>query len=221
VCAVYEVDVSNPEIDQVVTFDASLSHSSSDITDYEWLFGDGNTTSVEDDTITHAYTANATYTVVLTVTSAVGTAALTQYITVGWGANLTIGSSYIGVSFTFDIANAGINETIYFNASASISSSDITEYEWNFGDENMTTGEYETISHAYSTNGTYDVSLKVTSLAGYAEMSIPYAVSVDASSGLDIVGGFWLYAILTTLIAFPSLIAVIVIVRKPRGRIKW
>jgi len=63
----------SPTIDTTVTFDASASTPNGGyITNYSWDFGDLNTTSTPNPTITHVYTAEGTYNVTLTITDSEG-----------------------------------------------------------------------------------------------------------------------------------------------------
>jgi parallel beta-helix repeat protein len=56
-------------VNQTITFDASSSYDLDGfITNYEWNFGDGNTTNTTEETITHLYSSAGNYTVNLTVT---------------------------------------------------------------------------------------------------------------------------------------------------------
>jgi hypothetical protein len=56
-----------------VSFDASSSYDSGgNITDYTWVFGDGNITSVTNPTIEHAYRNVGIYTITLNVTDTNG-----------------------------------------------------------------------------------------------------------------------------------------------------
>ncbi|RJS73842.1 PKD domain-containing protein, partial [Methanophagales archaeon] len=66
-------------------------------------------------------------------------------------------------SFTYTPENATVNETITFNASSSYDpDGNITNYEWDFGDGNVTNTTEETINHSYSEAGSYEVTLTVT-----------------------------------------------------------
>lgn len=59
---------SAPEINEIITFDASASSDpDGEIARYEWDFGDGTYTNETDPTTTHAYNETAIYTVTLTV----------------------------------------------------------------------------------------------------------------------------------------------------------
>lgn len=63
--------------------------------------------------------------------------------------------------FTFSPAAPEINETVTFDASASIDpDGSITDYFWDFGDG--TTGTGVTATHTYASNGSYTVFLTVT-----------------------------------------------------------
>ena len=66
-------------------------------------------------------------------------------------------------SFTYSPENPVVNQTITFNASASCDpDGNITSYEWDFGDGNITNTTHEILNHSYSETGNYDVTLTVT-----------------------------------------------------------
>ncbi len=69
-----------PMVNETITFNASRSESSAAITDYSWDFGDGSVGSGI--TPTHFFNKSSTYTVVLTVTSEVGSATYSQIVQV-------------------------------------------------------------------------------------------------------------------------------------------
>lgn len=74
----------DPIVGETVTFDASASYDpDGTIVSYYWDFGDGTTRTETDPYTTHAYTAEGTYTVSLTVMDNDGlTDTVTQYITI-------------------------------------------------------------------------------------------------------------------------------------------
>ncbi len=71
-------------------------------------------------------------------------------------------------NFTESTHTADVNEVIDFNASGSlpgfngVASVPIANYTWDFGDGNTTTVTGPTITHYYTTNGNYTVTLTVT-----------------------------------------------------------
>lgn len=66
-------------------------------------------------------------------------------------------------NFTYSPLNPVVNQTITFNASSSYDpDGNITSYEWDFGDGNITNTTEETINHSYSEAGSYLVNLTVT-----------------------------------------------------------
>lgn len=69
-----------PVINEVVVFNGSSSTSSADITEFKWDFGDGTTATGASPA--HVYNEAGAYTVLLTITSAVGTSTYTQQINV-------------------------------------------------------------------------------------------------------------------------------------------
>jgi parallel beta-helix repeat protein len=63
----------NPTVNQSITFNASNSRDpDGTITNYEWDFGDGNTTNTTNPILTHSYICGGNYTVTLTVVDNVG-----------------------------------------------------------------------------------------------------------------------------------------------------
>lgn len=142
-----------PGVEQEVFFDASASRPTT--ATLNWNFGDGRTgVGVSP---THRYTLAGTYTVLLVVTNEFGqTATTSRTITV------SASSSAVVASFTFSPVSPGINQDVFFNASAS-RPVDGT-FTWNFGDG--TTGAGVTPSHRYAQAATYSVTLTVTNNSG-------------------------------------------------------
>jgi PKD repeat protein len=147
---------TNPAENQTVLFDASASVGA--IAEYRWDFGDGSSGSGR--TASHAYRTAGTYVVRLTLVDAFGRAASTsQSINVGAGAQPT-------ASFVFSPTNPLPTTNIFFNASASrpAPGRTLTNYQWDFGDGS--TGSGVTPSHAYTSPGSYTVTLVVTDDVG-------------------------------------------------------
>jgi len=122
---------------------------------WSWEFGDGGTSSEQSPT--HTYTANGTYTVNLTVTNAVGTDSETKtnYITVtaapvapvaAFSGTPLSGIAPLAVQFADESAGAP------------------TAWTWKFGDGGTSTDQHPV--HAYAAAGTYTVNLTVTNTGG-------------------------------------------------------
>jgi len=144
--------------DVAITFDGSGSYDSDGGTlTYAWDFGDGSTgTGVNS---THAYTAGGNYTVTLVVNDGEEDSEPN---------NTTADITEINDP---PVADAGpnqtalVNESVTFNGSGSYDiDSNITTYEWEFGDG--TTGTNMTTTHAYEAAGTYTANLTVTDDGG-------------------------------------------------------
>jgi len=70
-------------------------------------------------------------------------------------------------SFTYYPENPLLGEQITFDASSSYDSDgNITNYEWVFGDGNVTNTTHEILNHSYSEAGSYEVTLTVTDNEG-------------------------------------------------------
>jgi PKD repeat protein len=76
-------------------------------------------------------------------------------------------------SFNYSPVDPVVNETIIFNASKTKDPDGvITNYEWHFGDGNVTNTTENTIAHSYSTAGNYTVNLTVTDNDGATNTSV-------------------------------------------------
>jgi PKD repeat protein len=126
--------------------------STGDITDWDWTFGDGGTSTAQNPN--HQYTSSGYYTVSLTVTGPNGsdTETKTDYIHVqeapvaGFTGSPTSGCAPLTVDFTDQ------------------STGDVTSYDWDFGDGGSSTQANP--SHEYTGAGTYTVTLTVTGPCG-------------------------------------------------------
>ncbi|MEM1553195.1 MAG: PKD domain-containing protein [Candidatus Bathyarchaeia archaeon] len=149
-----------PEVNQVVIFDASGSYDPDGyIVSYTWDFGDGNITTTSNKIITHKYSSYGDYSVKLTVTDNDG---LTDDET----ATIHVSQHPIA-AFTFSPPDPLVHELVTFDASASSPDGGvIVSYTWDFGDGNVTTTSNPVITHAYSTYGTFTVTLNVTDSEG-------------------------------------------------------
>ena len=70
-------------------------------------------------------------------------------------------------NFTYYPEKPVVNQSVTFDASSSYDpDGNITSYEWNFGDGNITNTTHEIIKHSYSEAGSYEVTLTVTDNEG-------------------------------------------------------
>ena len=120
---------------------------------WHWMFGDGETSSLQNPV--HTYTATGDYTVSLSVTTDLGMNVLTlsDYVTVTEPvpptANFVAGPTAILTG-----------ETVFFGDLSNPGSRTITAWEWDFGDGQ--TSIEQSPSHVYMVAGLYSVSLTVS-----------------------------------------------------------
>ncbi len=153
---------ANPEsgnIPLVVTF---TNQSTGEITDYSWDFGDGGSST--DLHPVHTFNTAGTYPVVLTVSGPGGTSNVSQPI------NVTAPDAPVA-SFTQDKISGPPPLEVTFS---SLSTGQIDEYAWDFGDGETGTGE--TITHLFKTEGDYNVILRVTGPGGTSTATHPTTV---------------------------------------------
>ncbi len=123
-------------------------------TAWEWNFGDGNTSTLQNPA--HNYTTYGSFTVRLIVTSQFGCK------------DTMLMPGYIHIRRAqIQIPSLPVQDCIPYshNFSATINSLDnILTYQWNFGDGNTST--QPTPSHTYTAQGTYNVQLIITTSSG-------------------------------------------------------
>lgn len=136
-----------------VTF-TDQSFSLYPIANWNWNFGDGNSSTQQFPT--HTYLANGTYTVSLTVTDVngcVNTRTAPQYIRL----------SNPVANFSLSDSATCLDNTVTFS-DLSTSDTTLVGWLWNFGDG--TTSTQRNPGHVYTSAGTYSVTLTVTNADG-------------------------------------------------------
>lgn len=145
------------------------------IVSYDWDFGDGNTSNqvaIND----HVYAQAGSYEVTLTVTDNDG---LSDSASTSVQVTTDLPSAVITIENP--ATSYAVEELVYFNG---LSSSDpdgtIVQYDWEFGDGAVGSGI--NASHAYSSTGTYSVTLTVTDNAGAMNSSSVDVTVADQDS---------------------------------------
>lgn len=138
-----------------VTFNAaSSSPGSGEITNYSWVYGDGQTATGM--IVDHVYAASGTYNATLTVTNSAGiTNSESHSVTV-------IGGPTARLSATPTTGTAPLIVNFDASASSGESPATITSYEWNFGDGVSTNSVNGSVTHVYADAETYAPTVTVT-----------------------------------------------------------
>ena len=136
--AVMSVSSNVVTVDEEALFNAG--DSTGNITSYEWDFGDG--TTAEGVEVSHSYNESGEYVVELTVSGPTGLGTATEEIVV-------LAEEELG--FSTSPPSPETAERVTFESVAA------TEPSWEFGDGETASGE--TVVHAYTEPGTYEVTL--------------------------------------------------------------
>jgi PKD repeat protein len=138
------------------------------VTQWQWNFGDGNTSTLQNPS--HTYAAPGTYTICLTVTSSCGTNQICIPVTVNCA------SPSVG----FQMQTNGLTVSLTDN-----SSPEVTQWFWDFNDG--TTSSDQNPTHTYSNAGTYIICLTGTSICGSSQVCLPVTASCTPPSvGFDV-----------------------------------
>ncbi|MEW6469998.1 MAG: PKD domain-containing protein [Bacteroidota bacterium] len=148
-------------VDSVFFTDLSTI-SSGTITTWSWNFGDASASTQQNPS--HFYAAPGSYTVTLIVGSSFGCTDTTSMV-------ITVQPSPVAV---FNAPPVCFNGTTVFTDSSYISSGSIVSWSWNFGDASTSTLQNPT--HLYSSPGSYNVTLIVTSAAGCIDTLVQQVV---------------------------------------------
>ena len=164
-----------------ITFDASESTDpDGQIVSYLWAFGDGNTS--DQAVTTYAYSNPGTYAVSITVTDDGGAQDVAAGEIVVMGAANQAPVAVISASAT----EADVLETISFDGTGSFDADgSIAAYTWNFGDGTERSGD--TVTHAYTSTGTYNVTLSVTDNNGASSQSVEQVRVISSIARLGVV----------------------------------
>jgi PKD repeat protein len=150
-----------------VSFKGASSDPGGGTLTYNWDFGDQGKAS--GDTVTHSFSTQGTYAVVLTVTNDLGT---TVKNTLSYVVNAYTGAPTVPVISAPTVT--GTAKPVTLTASA-LDALPLT-YSWDFGDN--TTGSGASVQHSYSNAGNYQVTVTATNTKGAKTVSAPLSVSV-------------------------------------------
>jgi PKD repeat protein len=156
------------------TFTNTSTVPSGTITNHNWSFGDGGTSTAQNPT--YVYTIAGTYQVKLVVTTNNGCKdSITQ--------NIVINAQPTGVTSTVNNATQCLrNNNFVFAATAAVGGGSVS-YAWGFGDGGTSTVQNPT--HNYAATGTYQVKLVVTTNLGCKD-STSQTVTVKADAIAEI-----------------------------------
>jgi PKD repeat protein len=144
------------EGDGVISF---TDESSNVPTEWEWDFGDGNTSTQQNPV--HLYATPGTYNVCLTVANTAGSDQICQDVGVD-----------IQPSAAFSFQDQGAGEILFTDESTGAP----TSWSWDFGDGGTSTEQNPT--YTYSVPGDYTVCLTVTNASGMDEVCETVTISL-------------------------------------------
>jgi len=154
--AAFCIDPGGPytgQTNQPVTFKATPRNGAAGDTfsdlNFLWTFGDG--TFGTGATVMHTYTTTGTFPVSVVATGNGRSATAQTTATITQGLNVSAGGPYSGT----------ISQGIQFTATATGTVPSDVVYTWDFGDGFTGTGM--TVTHAYTTTGTFNVKLSAAS----------------------------------------------------------
>lgn len=163
--AIFSYSPSHPVVNQIVVFNASASNSKGGhIIEYQWDFGDSNTTTTTSPLITHQYGSPETYTVTLSVKDSEDLVNATQ--------ETLLVRAYPHAAFTYTPSTPKVEETVTFNAFTSESNGGtIIWYYWNFNEASTANVTNPIVTHTYIVAGDYNVTLTVADSEGLTDMT--------------------------------------------------
>ncbi len=167
-----------------IPFTGSATVASGTITNYEWLFEDGDTATVQNPL--HNFASSGLYNVTLRA-----------YTDIGCYGDTTKEVELLStpeVGFTAE--NACFGEEVVFENNSTVESGTLT-YDWNFGDGNSSAMTSPT--HPYAVAGKYEVELRATASSGctaiatdsvemFSQLHANLTTNIDTAE-VDVTGG--------------------------------
>jgi len=166
--ASFNYSPSSPVAGQAVQF---LDKSTGSPTSWQWNFGDGSTSTVQNPS--HSFIAAASFSVTLTAANSTGSKAISQTVTV---------VPSFAASFTYSPIQPVAGQAVQFTDTSTGSPA---SWLWNFGDGTPSTAQNP--SHSYATETSYNVSLTVSNSTG--SKSVSQAIIVGSGDGST--GTYW------------------------------
>lgn len=156
----------------------------SDITNYDWDFGNNGTVDYTTQNVSHSYSSEGVYSAALTVTTNHGCSNTYMNQTTVYPnpiANFSPSEVCLSVSSIFNDLSTVSNNT---------SNNNIVSWNWNFGEGNSS--DMQNPSHTYDIPNTFNVNLSVITNNGCADnITIPvtvYPIPVASFSGFNVEG---------------------------------
>jgi PKD repeat protein len=162
--AVFVTSIGSPVVGDTIVFNATQSQAAPGhtIRRYDWNFGDGSAVvEVSDQSVSHKYLKDGTYTVTLLVTDDLTQQASTSKgITVGTGNPVPVITS----STTTPVSNVTL-VSFDTNSSTTSSGAHVVSWSWDFGDPTSGASNTSTAAsptHTFLTTGPHTVRVTIT-----------------------------------------------------------
>lgn len=179
--AQFSITPQNPNPDQDVVFDATLSKDpdGGDLKNYTWDFGDGNRTSGY--SVTHKYKKGGPYKVLLTVFDDSNASDESEL-------PLEVNMAPVA-TFSFDPSEPSVGDVVTFSAGESKDEDgSIVGWRWSFGDGNIAEDLAE-VQHVYLKPPSFPIKLIVTDDQG-AVGSMTRQIIVKEKQSLPVINSF-------------------------------
>jgi len=162
------MDPTTISVGTTVNFGASANDPEGDRLGFQWDFGDGKKGYGQK--VEHAFQEAGNYTITLTVNDFNGhTPSIVKTISVG--------DNLAPEGLDMDIAGSRVvGEELTFTGTAVDPDGDTLTFDWDFGDDEMDTGEQ--VVHTYASTGNFTVTLTVSDTAGH-QLSVNRTITID------------------------------------------